>query len=201
MACWLARSATHGFPTRAGHSWAFAKACHYDEQLFTALASSAVRCIEDFNVQDLVNTAWAYAKVGQCDAELFLAAARSITGQHLDDLSAVYIANIAYAVARLQPLPYFCPRASGDGGLEGSGVAASHCCKSRGHRRADGLRLADSATHALMPHAGTGGRSQRRASQTHSSSRLWHGQRSEGRATLARPTSPISHGLLPTQTN
>ena len=40
------------------NSWAFAKACHFDERLFSALASSAVRCIDDFNVQDLVNTAW-----------------------------------------------------------------------------------------------------------------------------------------------
>lgn len=115
-----------------------AKACHYDERLFTALASSAVRCIEDFNVQDLVNTAWAYAKVGLCDTRLFQAAARSISGHRLDDLSAVHIANIAYAAARLKSLSFSPAREPAvDGCVEGGGIGASVLPDvARGYRRA-----------------------------------------------------------------
>ena len=38
-----------------------------DEQLFTALAEMAVWRMEQFNVQELANTAWAFATVGEQD--------------------------------------------------------------------------------------------------------------------------------------
>ena len=47
-----------------------------DEQLFTALARVAERCLGDFNVQGLANMAWAFATAGQQDEQLFMALAR-----------------------------------------------------------------------------------------------------------------------------
>ena len=81
--------------------WAFAKACHVDARFFNALARSSVRCLDEFNAQDLVNTAWGFAKVGQIDAQLFTAVAqRFAAGQCLDDLNAQQISNVAWAFAK-----------------------------------------------------------------------------------------------------
>ena len=47
-----------------------------DEHLFKALARMAERRLDEFNAQDLANTAWAFATVGQQDEQLFKALAR-----------------------------------------------------------------------------------------------------------------------------
>ena len=48
-----------------------------DEQLFKALARMAERRLDNFNGQDLANTAWAFAAVGQHDEQLFRAVPES----------------------------------------------------------------------------------------------------------------------------
>ncbi len=40
-----------------------------DARLFRALAKAAERCVGEFIVQELANTAWAFSKVGQLDAQ------------------------------------------------------------------------------------------------------------------------------------
>ena len=60
-------------------------------------------CLDDFNAQDLVNTAWAFAKLGHFDQSLFAAVARRFrdSGAMNDDqLSAQFIANVAWAFSK-----------------------------------------------------------------------------------------------------
>ena len=47
-----------------------------DEQLSKALAKMAERRLDQFNAQELSNTAWAFATVGQQDEQLFQLLAR-----------------------------------------------------------------------------------------------------------------------------
>ena len=65
-----------------------------DEQLFKTLASMAEQRLNQFNVQELANTAWAFGKVGQQDEQLFKALAR-IAEQRLDQFNAQELANTA----------------------------------------------------------------------------------------------------------
>ena len=58
-----------------------------DEQLFKALAKMAERRLDQFNAQELANTAWALATAGQQDEQLFKALARAAE-QHMDKFNA-----------------------------------------------------------------------------------------------------------------
>ena len=49
----------------AWKSAGFATVGQQDEQLFKALARVAERRLDEFNAQELANTAWAFATVGQ----------------------------------------------------------------------------------------------------------------------------------------
>ena len=45
--------------------WALATAGKIDASVFAALATAAAECLmEDFNPQELANTAWAFARAG-----------------------------------------------------------------------------------------------------------------------------------------
>ena len=60
-------------------------------------------CLDDFNAQDLVNTAWAFAKLAHFDQSLFAAVARRFreSGAMNDgQLSAQFIANVAWAFSK-----------------------------------------------------------------------------------------------------
>ena len=54
----------------------------------------AERRLDEFNAQDLANTAWAFATVGQKDDQLFKALAR-MAERHLDKFRQQQIANTA----------------------------------------------------------------------------------------------------------
>ena len=59
----------------ANTAWAFATGGRREEQLFTALAVVAERCMRDLTSQELGNTAWAFATVGHKEERLFTALA------------------------------------------------------------------------------------------------------------------------------
>ena len=67
-----------------------------DERLFKALAKMAERRLDQFNAQELANTAWAFATVGQKDELLFNALAR-MAERRLDQFNAQDLANTAWA--------------------------------------------------------------------------------------------------------
>ena len=69
-----------------------------DEQLFNALAKMAERRLDQFNAQELANTAWAFATVGQQDEQLFKVLAK-IAKQRLNQFNAQGLANMAWALA------------------------------------------------------------------------------------------------------
>ena len=69
-----------------------------DVQLFKALAKMAEQRLDQFNAQDLANTAWAFATMGQQDEQLFKALAR-MAKRCLDHLNAQGFANTAWAFA------------------------------------------------------------------------------------------------------
>ena len=69
-----------------------------DEQLFNALARMAEQRLDQFNAQELANTAWAFATVGQKDELLFNAVAR-MAERRLDQFNAQDLANTAWAFA------------------------------------------------------------------------------------------------------
>ena len=68
-----------------------------DEQLFQALAKMAERRLDQFNAQELANTAWAYATVGQKDEQLFDALAR-MAERRLEQFNVQNLANTAWAL-------------------------------------------------------------------------------------------------------
>ena len=68
-----------------------------DEQLFKALANMAKRRLDQFNAQELANTAWAFATVGHKDELLFNALAR-MAERRLDQFNAQGLANTAWAL-------------------------------------------------------------------------------------------------------
>ena len=53
--------------------------------------------LDQFNAQDLANTAWAFATVGQQDEQLFKALAK-MAERHLDQFNAQGLANAAWAL-------------------------------------------------------------------------------------------------------
>ena len=69
-----------------------------DEQLFKALAKMAERRLDQFNAQELANTAWAFATAGQQDEQLFKALAK-MAGRRLDQFNAQEVANMPWALA------------------------------------------------------------------------------------------------------
>ena len=54
----------------------FAMAGYSDAKLFAALAKEARQLLDQFNTQDLANTAWAFATVSQLNVVLFAVLAR-----------------------------------------------------------------------------------------------------------------------------
>ena len=54
--------------------------------------------LDQFNVQNIANTAWAFATVGQQDEQLFKALAR-LAERRLDQFNAQCLANTAWAFA------------------------------------------------------------------------------------------------------
>ena len=60
------------------------------------MARSAKQRLQDFGVQDLVNTAWAFAKVCHVDVQLFRTLAKSI-GRRLGDFKTEHLARTASA--------------------------------------------------------------------------------------------------------
>ena len=80
-------------------AWALATVGQRDEQLFKVLARMAERRLDEFNAQNLANTAWALAvaTVGQQDEQLFKALAR-MAEQRLDEFTAQGLANTAWAL-------------------------------------------------------------------------------------------------------
>jgi len=76
-----------------------------DEQLFKALAKMAERRLDEFNAQNLANTAWAFANAGQSDEKLFVELARAAE-QRLSDLTELGLTNVACAFAMAgSPVP------------------------------------------------------------------------------------------------
>ncbi|MEC7214565.1 MAG: hypothetical protein VXW26_09145, partial [SAR324 cluster bacterium] len=67
-----------------------------DEQLFTVLTRMAEQRLDNFNAQELANTAWAFATVCQQDEQLFKALAR-MAERCLDTFNALGLANVAWA--------------------------------------------------------------------------------------------------------
>ena len=65
-----------------------------DEQLFKALATVAKQRLDQFNAQDIANTALAFAKVGRQDGQLFKALAK-MAERRLDQFNAQELANTA----------------------------------------------------------------------------------------------------------
>merc|ERR1719156_228757 len=80
--------------------WGFATVGQKDEQLFKALARMAERRLDQFNEQELANTAWAFATVGQKDEQLFKALAR-MAEWRLDQFNEQGLANTAWAFAKV----------------------------------------------------------------------------------------------------
>ena len=74
-----------------------------DEQLFKALASMAERRLDEFNVQELANTAWAFATVGQQEEQLFKALAK-MAERCLDQFNAQDLVYMAWALANVNVL-------------------------------------------------------------------------------------------------
>ena len=74
-----------------------------DQQLFKALAKMAERRLDQFNAQELANTAWAlaFASVGQQDEQLFKALAQ-VAVPRLDQFNAQDLANTAWAFATVR---------------------------------------------------------------------------------------------------
>ena len=68
-----------------------------EEQLLKAVAKMAERRLDQFNAQELANTAWAFATVGQQDEQLFTTSAK-MAGQRLDQFNAQGLANVAWAL-------------------------------------------------------------------------------------------------------
>ena len=91
-----------------------------DEQLFKALAKMAERRLDQFNTQDLANTAWAFATVGQQDEHLFEALAR-MAEQRLDEFKPQDLANTAWAFTTVGQQEAHCSR-----GSNGVGVVILH---------------------------------------------------------------------------
>ena len=67
-------------------------------ELFAAIAKEAERRLDQFNAQQLANTAWAFATVGQKDEQLFKALAK-MAERRLDEFNAQGLANTAWAFA------------------------------------------------------------------------------------------------------
>ena len=65
-----------------------------DAQLLTALAREAERRLDDFNPQELANTAWSFATASHQDAQLFAALAR-VAELRLGDFEVQDLANTA----------------------------------------------------------------------------------------------------------
>ena len=86
------RSSTFAVLANVAHG--AARICQDDLQVmvFTALATAAERHVDDFNAQELANTAWAFATASHVDAELFTALARAVQ-QRLGDFSTQNLAN------------------------------------------------------------------------------------------------------------
>ena len=68
-----------------------------DEQLFKALAKMAERRLDQFNAQNLANTAWTFAKAGQQQEQLFKALSK-MAERRLDQFNAQELANTAWAL-------------------------------------------------------------------------------------------------------
>ena len=62
--------------------------------LLPALQTVAEWCMDDFNVQELANTAWAFASAGQPAVLLFVALATAAE-QHIGDFKVQNLANTA----------------------------------------------------------------------------------------------------------
>ena len=65
-----------------------------DEQLFKALAKMAERCLDQFNVQGLANTAWAFATVNLSEEKLFAAFSRAAE-RRVSEFNAQELSKIA----------------------------------------------------------------------------------------------------------
>ena len=65
--------------------------------MFAALATAAERRMDDFNSQELANTAWAFTTADQGDASLFAALATAAT-QRMGDFNSQGLANAAWAL-------------------------------------------------------------------------------------------------------
>ena len=61
------------------------------------ISKEAKQHLDQFNAQDLANTAWAFAKVGQQDGQLFKALAK-MAKRRLDQFNAQELANMAWAL-------------------------------------------------------------------------------------------------------
>eukprot|EP00746_Dinoflagellata_sp_MGD_P109548 gnl/MRDRNA2_/MRDRNA2_46926_c0_seq1.p1 gnl/MRDRNA2_/MRDRNA2_46926_c0~~gnl/MRDRNA2_/MRDRNA2_46926_c0_seq1.p1 ORF type:complete len:587 (-),score=107.87 gnl/MRDRNA2_/MRDRNA2_46926_c0_seq1:178-1938(-) len=71
--------------------------------VFATFAKAAEPVAEEFNAQELANTAWAFATVGHPDMgtlKLFKALANTAVG-HINDFNAQELANVAWAFAKL----------------------------------------------------------------------------------------------------
>ena len=58
--------------------WAFAKVNQSDEKLFTYLVTEVQHWVQDFNAQDVANTAWSFATAKGLDEKLFATLARTV---------------------------------------------------------------------------------------------------------------------------
>ena len=65
------------------------------------VAKMAEQRLDEFNAQELANTAWAFATVGQEDEQLFKALAE-MAEQRLDDFNAQGLTNAAWAFAKFR---------------------------------------------------------------------------------------------------
>ena len=86
-------------------AFAFGKACHKDDALFTILARTAERILNDFNVQDICNLVWSCSFLGIYDVSLLEAVRRSLlTTRLVEDIDAANIANLLWSFQKAQKL-------------------------------------------------------------------------------------------------
>ena len=69
-----------------------------DEQLFNVIAKMAERRLDEFNAQDLANTAWAFVTVGQSNGSLFVTLA-SAAERCMGDFKPQALGNTIWAFA------------------------------------------------------------------------------------------------------
>ena len=86
-----------------GVTQVFTRLSHLDKKLFAELAMAANLRMNEFNAQDIANTAWAFATLGKMDEKLCAALALAAE-LRMSEFTAHGIASTAWAFAKLGQL-------------------------------------------------------------------------------------------------